>query len=111
MKHNGTKITITYNYVIRWMKIILRGSTSLKWMKPTNDLMLFVDKFDIIVDPHDEYPTTQDMCSMNFILDNINFNLSLSTIVECTCDDCIVIFFSHRREDGKGGGGGESHRR
>jgi hypothetical protein len=25
-----------------------------------------VDKFDIIVDPHDGYPTTQGMCSMNF---------------------------------------------
>jgi hypothetical protein len=66
MKHNGTKITITYNYVVIWIKIILCGAASLKWMKPINDLMLFVDKFDIIVDPHDGYPTTQGMCSMNF---------------------------------------------
>jgi hypothetical protein len=26
------------------MKSILNGSTSLKWMEPINDLMLFVDK-------------------------------------------------------------------
>jgi hypothetical protein len=57
MKHNGKKITITYNYVIRWMKIILHGSTLLKWMEPINDLMLFVYKFYIIVDHHDGYPT------------------------------------------------------
>jgi len=66
MKHNGKKITITYNYVIRWMKIILHGSISLKCMEPINDLMLFVDKFYITVDHHDGYPSIQGMCSMNF---------------------------------------------
>ncbi len=58
----------------------------------------FTSLLTIMVDIH-QYK----VCApWTFILDNINFNLSLSTIVECTCDDCIVVFFSHRREDGKG---------
>jgi hypothetical protein len=66
MKHMGKKITITYNYVIRWMKIILHESISLKWMELINDFMLFVYKFYITVDHHDGYPSKQVMCSMNF---------------------------------------------
>jgi hypothetical protein len=49
MKHYGENITTTYNYVIRWMKIILHGSTSLKWIEPINDLMFLCTNFTSIL--------------------------------------------------------------
>jgi len=107
MKHYGEKITTTCNYVIRWMKIILHGSTSLKWIEPINDLMFLCTNFTSTLTIAMDINHYKVCAPWTFKLDHINFNLSLSTIVECTYDDCIVVFFSHRREEGKVGGGGD----
>lgn len=103
MKHCREKITTTYNYVIRWMKIILHGSTSLKWMEPINDLMFLCTNFTSILTITMDINHYKVCAPQTFKLDNMDLNLSLSTIVECTYDDCIAVFFSHRREKGKVG--------
>ncbi len=103
MKHCREKITTTYNYLIRWMKIILHGSTSLKWMEPINDLMFLCTNFTSILTIMMDINHYKVCAPRTFKLDDIDLNLSLSTIVECTYDDCIVVFFSHRREKGKVG--------